>query len=690
MEPICLAALDSRYATQEELDAAGITPDQIPPGWRIMAHQAATIQALRSGHAAIIVNEARTGDGKTFAGQFPLFADGWKTLTMYPTNELAADQQRSLNETLRKWTPPFWAKQRPEYAVLNADKLDELQEALTHLTRPEAVRMLLDNELTLTNPDIFHLLMQLGYMQYGTAKDLLLGEVASRYRMFVFDEFHQFGSAQAASVMIALLLMREITQGRHTPRFLFLSATPQDFLESMATKISLKVEHIKGTYEHGQPEVRDGWRRILQPASLYLYPGKLEAWIAEHLDDVILRFCADQAPAAKGVIIANGIATAHRVHALLREPCEKARIRLGINTGITPRGDRDFDVDLLVATSTIDVGVDFKINLLIYESLDYSTHMQRLGRLGRHTHDTAGNQFARFEAHAILPQWVVDGLTPVFPPGSETARCDYEKKLREVFPPLQQFEKYAEKWAGVQAAQVITALGRPEIRTQYEPFRKHLNDQYKALFPGSTRKYRSLIDEGKEDILDEATSFRGGSPFTALVLDAANRRQTITPYNLVTLLKDGELESERLEDFYALAARHNHEKALKRANPLAAYTLRGWLPQPRVVEIYIDRVLDPEHYDVVLELDRVHFKVPNVPGLDRLNRTLEERRLVALLIRLDADELRKRLRLGYQLEIFNFTSAGADRGCIVFARDALLVDSVYWRKRTSNDSPYIY
>src|SRR5258708_27648572 len=96
MYTIHLKALDSRYATQKELDAAGITPDQIPPDWRLMAHQANTIRVAQTGDAAIIVNEARTGDGKTFAGQFPLFAYGWKTLTMYPTNELANDQQRSM------------------------------------------------------------------------------------------------------------------------------------------------------------------------------------------------------------------------------------------------------------------------------------------------------------------------------------------------------------------------------------------------------------------------------------------------------------------------------------------------------------------------------------------------------------------------------------------------------------------
>src|SRR5258708_26461498 len=109
MKHIHLKALDSRYATQQGVDIAGITPQQIPKGWNIMAHQAATICELRNGAAAIVVNEARTGDGKTFTGQFPTFVYGWRTLAMYPTNELASDQNLGLNELLQNWKPSIWA-----------------------------------------------------------------------------------------------------------------------------------------------------------------------------------------------------------------------------------------------------------------------------------------------------------------------------------------------------------------------------------------------------------------------------------------------------------------------------------------------------------------------------------------------------------------------------------------------------
>lgn len=692
MHTIHLKAVDSRYATNEELVAAGITLDQIPASWqgKMMAHQATTIRALRDGDAAIVVNEARTGDGKTFAGQFPLFADGWRTLTMYPTNELAKDQRRSLNELLGKWTPPRWANVRLFYELLNAETLDELQESRPGLLRPKAVQMLLDNELTLTNPDIFHLITELGYSHYGAAQDIILGYLAHHYRLFVFDEFHQFGSAQSASILIALLLMREITRGKQTPRFLFLSATPQQLLGNLASKVGLKVLRIGGDYEHGMPSVRGGRRRILQTVSLNLYSQRLDEWVKEHFEDVILRFYKDHAPAAKGVIIANSVAAAHRIHDMLREPCDKAHIDLDINTGVIPPPERRIDADLLVATSTVDVGVDFKINLLIFDSMDASSHIQRLGRLGRHTHGYDEREFADFEAHALLPSWVVDDLTKAFPTGNDVCRPNYEEKLREVFSPFQQFEAYVDKWGGVQAAHVINTLGSPEIRTQYEPFSKQLSEQFKKIFPHGAKQYRRLNADKQFHVLDEALSFRGGSPFNALLLDLSRHSQTIVPYDLITLLKYGELENAEIEDFYEQTRRKgNTTRKLERTNPLVAFKLHRWLEQPRTVNIYIDQQLGEEYFTGVWEINRVNLAVLDGPDLLRLNRRLEERQLVARLIHGRPDDWRRPLRLGYQLEIFDFTSVGKESGSIVFARDALLIDSILWHKRSRSDDAII-
>jgi CRISPR-associated endonuclease/helicase Cas3 len=690
MHTLQLQATDSREASEEELTAADITPEQMPPGWRIRAHQAATIRALRSGDAPIIVNQAMTGDGKTLAGRFRLFNDGLPTFAMYPTNELIADQARGLNEQLNDWGLPFWKGKKPAHEILNAPRLDELQE---DLARADTLRWILDNDLILTNPDMFHLMTQFAYRRQGAARDMILGELIQRYQLFVFDEFHLFGAAQTASVLIAVLLMRAISSARRPPRFLFLSATPQDMLGGLAKLVDLRVEHVHGDYQHGSVAKMPGWRRILQPATLTLYPERLEAWLESHFEDTVRRFFAENSPGAKGVVIANSVAVAHRAFESLHPLCEKAGIRLGINTGLTPVAQRGGEFDLLVATSTIDVGVDFKINLLIFESTDAASHMQRLGRLGRHVEDGKGNPFGCFEAHALLPEWVIEGIKAKFQDGASVSREEYGKALREIYPPLQQFQGYIKRWAGVQAAHVLGELGKPEIKTQYELVRRQLKEQFKTLFPGGVKKYLSLIEAEQNATLDAAKSFRDSSPFTAVVVDPTGTSQTVVAYNLIALLRNAELQAIDLDEMYRHARQQGQStKAMKRSQPLAAYRLVGWLPKPRPVNIYLDRAVNGTLNETVTEMNGFRFDVSDVPELNRLNRRLEQRQIAVLLLAgQDPDMLRRRLRLGYQLELFKFRSMDGIEGCVAFARDALLLDSVLYRQRSSRqDNPLIY
>lgn len=689
MHTIMLQSVDSRQATEDELNAAGITADQIPPDWRMMAHQAATVRALRFGDAPIVINRAMTGDGKTFAGQFMLFNEKWATFAMYPTNELARDQQRSLEDTLTKWQPPRWSNGRLLYNVVNATRMDEFQEAIDDTSRMDALAQLLGSDAVLTNPDIFHLAAQFRYTNYGAARDIILGELADRYRLFVFDEFHLFGTPQIASVIIAMLLMLEVTKGKQPPRFLFLSATPRNQLLHLAAIADLKIENIGREYQYGYSELLPGWRRILQPVTLTLHAGQqLEMWMDEHLHDIILPFFANYHPGAKGVIIANSVATAQRIYRKLQASCREANIHVGINTGITPlseRGTTD-DYDLIVATSTIDVGVDFHINLLIFESVDAASHMQRLGRLGRHKTDRDGTPFECFEAHAILPDWVVEAIKAKYPVESSVSREDYHATLEEAFTPFEEFDRYIRDWAGVQAAHVLDQLKRYDVGTQYAEIAKRLFEKYRILFPGGVKKFRALLTDKREATLEAARSFRGSSPFTALVLDLATQHKEIVPYNLVTLLRHAELEGMGIAEILRYAERQGqNRKALERSKPLAAYKLLNWLSQPRRVQIFLDAEPREEQLEVVVEMTGFHFDVPDVPELNRLNRTLERQRLVALLLpNQDPEAVRKRLRLGLQLELFRFTTANGIEGCVAFDRHALLLDSAWSRRKRSS------
>lgn len=705
MHTLKLMAVDSRYATEQEITAAGITGDYYPLGWRLMAHQAKTVQALK-GDAHIIINTAMTGDGKSLASQLKVFNDTcWRTLTMYPTNELALDQQRSLNAMIAdKGQPPVWGNGL-DYSVLNASTLDEIQEKFEQAglsaERLTALVKHLRCDYLLTNPDIFHLCITFAYSKFGTAKDAALGELAGIYQLFAFDEFHLFGMPETASVMMAILLLRYMKPDHSQPRFLFLSATPQRQLQDMAERVGLNVVEVKGEYEHGLEHTPiETHRRILRPADLTLYSGGLDEWCQAHVEDVILRFFREQRPAgAKGVIIANSVATAHRIGEFLKPICEAHGISVGLNTGLTPKAERVMDCDILVGTSTIDVGVDFKINLLIFECRDAASHMQRLGRLGRHDSDKNGRAFQHFEAHALVPPWVVEGVTQDIAADTWVDRITYRDCLSKYFQPLQAFEKYIWRWAGIQAGQVLYSLSSRDIKAQYAHIVPPLKDQYVSLFDKSVKKYWAFR-ENKPYIVQSASSFRGDSPFNALVRDLSKKegKSEFIAYNMLTLLRNADLEWLDWE-----AAEREYRKigqsgpswaALKRSDPLGAFWLRGWLDKRREVGLMLDAEPDLDNREQVVELSGFRFDVPQgFKGAMRVSDELQARTMVCFLIPDRApDEVRRMCRLGMEVELLRVKvlGQGDTPWTAAFGRAALLLDSVWLRRRSDTDKPMIY
>jgi len=677
-----LQATDSRYATVEERQAAQINPDELPSHKTVMAHQAATLHALRFGDAPIIINTAMTGDGKTLASRLRLLLDKVSTFVMYPTNELALDQKQSFEREVNEWPLTKWEGRSPDVQVINARTLDEEQAKLEEMARSAMLRLFLDSEYALTNPDIFHHIMSFQYARHGEARDTLLAELAHRFSLFVFDEFHLFGVAQTASVMMAIVYLLQTANPQKPPRFLFLSATPQKMLEKMANRAGIKTEVIGGLdYEHGLDHAPPGYRRILQPVDLSLYTGTLELWVQEHIEDVILAFFGQHQPAAMGVIIANSVATAHRVYHFLVG--YGTGLRIGLNTGLTPQSERGRDdgtFDLIVATSTVDVGVDFRINQIIFESPDAATHTQRLGRLGRHTTGAKGHEFKTFEAHAIVPAWVEEGIAQQFPDGT-ASRHSYNNAVNDLLTPFQQFEPYVNRWAGVQAGNILYQMRKFDVKSQYNTITQPLRQTFGQLFGKSLNKHTALLKNEQHITLEASASFRGGSPFTVLLRGMAESSEIVS-YNLLPLLYNAELEAVPMREMLRSAGQY--AKALERSEPLAAYRLRGWTSAPRRLEITFDQALEENEWEAVIEKRGFRLSPMGVSELNALNDVLETRAFAVLCVRDKAPELvRRKLRLGY-FDLLPFRDAAGVTGSIAFGRDALLLDSVLYRVKRDN------
>jgi CRISPR-associated endonuclease/helicase Cas3 len=139
---------------------------RVPPSFHLLQHQVQTFQALTTGEVDVLINIAMTGDGKSLATQLPTLIDNRPLMAMYPTNELINDQARQFEQTKSLWN-------RLDLGVtrLDAHQLDQI-EAETELRRADAlVHSWRNHEVVLTNPDIFHYVMEQYYIRTGKRGD---------------------------------------------------------------------------------------------------------------------------------------------------------------------------------------------------------------------------------------------------------------------------------------------------------------------------------------------------------------------------------------------------------------------------------------------------------------------------------------------------------------------------------------
>jgi CRISPR-associated endonuclease/helicase Cas3 len=668
---------------------------KLPAGWQLSAHQVATYQALRSNDFDVVFNVAMTGDGKSLAGQLPtLLADGPRSLlAMYPTNELIGDQLRQVEQTL-----PLWRRDELRPVLLDARRLDELEDKVELERRDALLNLWRNHELILTNPDIFHYVMQQYYIRTGKngdAPDRVIGPLLQLFDQFTFDEFHVFQTPQVVSVVNALIFIHEIAGSVRPKKFLFLSATPEELLLKYLERAGLRSVQIQGSYAHAwnSPDPAR-WRRILHGSTLHFAPQRSEEWVEAHLEDTLLRFFLEHRPAAKGAIIVNSVASAQRLVARLRSVFAAHGLTVEPNTAFDAPNRRraSYGADLLVGTSTIDVGVDFQINFLVFESRDAGTFLQRLGRLGRHDsfeRNGTFHQFEAFEAHALVPPWLHERLfqaeAGTVPPLAEGLEIDREllgQIIREAFPQVATFERYGQVWGGLQAAQVIKGLYHPTIKGQYAGTCDRLAERYgKTLKVSLKRELARLLELQKTTpaIVEEARSFRGGGDLLCGVVDENEVGSArVKKYELFGLLSNFELGSLEKDEFS-----HEVEKwqlpgrAYKLDGLVGYFRVSGVRPERNDVRVIFNQDLadwGPEEFGVVQVIDHIEADATQVPELNRLNGGLKRRKLVALLCLLHPAELMRRLRLPWPFPLYRFCSGDGYEGSIAFGREALLLE----------------
>ena len=653
-------------------------------------HQIRTYEAINDPDVDVVFNTALTGDGKSLAAYLPALVDNRRILAMYPTNSLIQDQHKQIKSYCSKFSRDI----TPE--CIFSERLYKLRAELELGSQAKVIAFLTRHDILLTNPDIFNLIANFKYMGDHQNPDRLLQTVVDCYNIFLFDEFHIYDVSQVVSVLTAMLYIIEQTrQTRQRKKFVFLSATPSPLLLECLKHSNLRYKVIEGDYCFEDADERN-WNQICQPFTLHFHKvgRQTETWVQNHYQEMANWF--SEYPGARGAIIVNSVATVKRIVTFLEERQKNedfpSSISIGENTGMSSRAGKasSLESDLLVGTSTVDIGIDFEINYLVFEALDAGSWIQRLGRLGRHKGYRRGSKtvaFTNFVAHSLLPKYVAERIegadipTPEIDKVSLIELMGNDKNDTRIFSPVNDFRSYQSVWGWLHPAHIINTLGHPRLRDNYGLLRERLTETYGNIFKvdiSERVKWYYAITQKQPEVVENAISrFRGESPFTCGILDENDGE--IKDYNLLWVLRNAETEWMNKQDFMeAVAARDVQPHRYRYVD--VYLRLLAYRQKPERLRLHHNRAILSEFSEDAYRTIKVlsGFRIEgSFQDLTRINRSLQRKKLLCLIRKQSVNELRACLRLPPLFGIFPLIdSEGNEELSVAFSKDALLLHAL--------------
>ena len=180
-------------------------------------------------------------------------------------------------------------------------------------------------------------------------------------------------------------------------------------------------------------------------------------------------------------------------------------------------------------------------------------------------------------------------------------------------------------------------------------------------------------------ILDEARSFRGGGDLLCGILDENETGAAqVKTYEMFGLLANFELIPLEKDEFLREVHKWKLPHKVYTSKSIVSYFRVSRIrPKGQNVRIIFNQDIaewGPEDFGVTQVVQNMEIDAPQVPTLDRLNRGLRQRRLVALLCLLPPAELARRLHLPWPFPIHRFVSRDGIEGSMAFGRQALLLE----------------
>jgi CRISPR-associated endonuclease/helicase Cas3 len=345
---------------------------------------------------------------------------------------------------------------------------------------------------------------------------------------------------------------------------------------------------------------------------------------------------------------------------------------------------------LVVGTSAVDVGVDFKIHLLIFEGSDSATVIQRLGRLGRHP------GFSQYKAFLLVPgrtPWVMAQLHESLGDTTTVERAFLMDALRDAFDEPKNFQEYHQRWAAIQAEGLLWQMGAgykkydPALAV-IKPLRDRMSASLDKVYHNTHHRFSPHLyhwtNLTKEDnslgkaIQSELLRFRGGSAMQAAVWDG----QRFYTYDLFRILPHTLAEVVDREQFLQAAQQKGYDEfSFPEAHIQVYLKVQEWVKERSELELscgYDSSSDSIKCFELTL-LDRLRLEHPQANVKSCLSRRKFLVYLVPLGKRQSQWDVVQALRLNPAFGIYRLTDAANQNYACAFNQDALLLESMTGR-----------
>jgi CRISPR-associated endonuclease/helicase Cas3 len=347
--------------------------------------QQRALEAIKDSESRLIFIEAPVGAGKSYIIRTLLNMKEFERrplILTYPTKILMETQVAALEtemgeDNLGIWPSRKFVEGKANLILYNSDSLIravELSKFDPRQGRGDLLRQLFfqlaawaKRGAIVTSPDVLWLLY--GAKAYDGALDIqnkLSGSVA------VFDEFHLYGELANFPRLVDMLLSKNVD------KVILLSATPyaSSGLKEVADRFPIKRIDFEET-----SEADECGRMFNHPLDISVQTFKTTDvnQMAERIIPLIKNL-----PKPMAVICESVFRLEHLRRRLQKEAMEN--VKLAVWSGIEKdRGLKLNKQTVLLGTSAIEVGIDFKFESLVFEAQVWTSAIQRLGRVGRHS-----------------------------------------------------------------------------------------------------------------------------------------------------------------------------------------------------------------------------------------------------------------------------------------------------------------